>query len=74
MIDNLHDPRLDFHQRRAREERDIADRATDPCVADAHMRLADLHIAESQKIAATREGTEPAVRDAVLKSLRAGQP
>jgi hypothetical protein len=35
---------LQYHLRRARVERDIAYRAGDPRVSDAHMRLSALHL------------------------------
>ena len=36
-----------FHSQRAREERDIAYRARDARVADAHMRLSALHLSRA---------------------------
>ena len=36
-----------YHSRRAREERDIAYRATDARVSEAHMRLSALHLSRA---------------------------
>ena len=36
-----------FHSQRAREERDIAYRASDARVSDAHMRLSALHLSRA---------------------------
>jgi hypothetical protein len=37
----------EYHARRARAERDIAYRATDGRVSDAHMRLSALHLSRA---------------------------
>lgn len=48
-----------YHSRRARTERDIAYRAADPRVADAHMRLSALHLSQALLLAETeRRGRE----------------
>ena len=36
-----------FHSQRAREERDIAYRASDARVSDAHLRLSALHLSRA---------------------------
>jgi hypothetical protein len=37
----------DYHSHRARVERDVAYRASDPRVSDAHMRLSALHLSRA---------------------------
>lgn len=51
-----HSPSADveYHMRRARAERAIADRTTNALAADAHVRLSALHLERAQTLQAVR--------------------
>jgi hypothetical protein len=47
---------VQFHLTRARAERDIAYRASDPRVGDAHMRLSALHLDRALRLQQVQPG------------------